>query len=221
MKTVKDTRIVLLFVPFLLLCLPAPQYAKVKPLYTYYDHSYGARSLSMGNAYTAVADDLSAVYTNPAGVAELDGPQAFLDFRTDKLNYAHLPETDTSGAYPQTYTYEFSSKLKNLNFISISAPVIFWDIKWSFALSYYRYIPYGFESQAQGKLVTTGNGWTNTDNTWLIIKGNSGIDVFALTGAFYLTNNLSFGITVQRFFNSGDISYSTAGPETEYIKKYS
>lgn len=34
----------------------------------------GARALAMGSAFTAVADDASAVYFNPAGLAQIDAP---------------------------------------------------------------------------------------------------------------------------------------------------
>lgn len=37
----------------------------------------GARGIAMGNAFLAQADDISAIYWNPAGLAFLDGPQAF------------------------------------------------------------------------------------------------------------------------------------------------
>jgi long-subunit fatty acid transport protein len=219
-KTVKFTVRFLVFAFIAVLCVPLPQFGKVKPLYTYYDLSYGARSLSMGKAYTAVADDLSAVYINPAGVAKFDGPQVFLDYRKDKLLYSHSPESSQTGTYPRDYTYGFTSNLKNVDFLAISVPVNIWDIKWSFALSYYRYIPYNFSGEGQGRLVTTGTGFTNTDISSLILKGNSGIDVLGFTGAFYLTNYLSFGITVQRFFNSGDITYDYVTPDTAYRQTY-
>lgn len=39
------------------------------------DLGAGARAPGMGNAFTAVADDLYAIYYNPAGLAQLDRPQ--------------------------------------------------------------------------------------------------------------------------------------------------
>ena len=36
----------------------------------------GARSIGMGGAFTAVADDISALYWNPAGLARMGGGQA-------------------------------------------------------------------------------------------------------------------------------------------------
>ena len=36
----------------------------------------GSRAVAMGGAYSAVADDISSTYWNPAGIASLSGPQA-------------------------------------------------------------------------------------------------------------------------------------------------
>ena len=41
----------------------------------YEDVGVGARVTGMGNAYTALADDVYAVYYNPAGLATMDRPQ--------------------------------------------------------------------------------------------------------------------------------------------------
>src|SRR5216684_1785764 len=38
---------------------------------SYFNLSLGARSLGMGTAYTAVADDYSAISINPAGIGQL------------------------------------------------------------------------------------------------------------------------------------------------------
>lgn len=66
---------------------------------------FGARALGMGGAYTAVADDYSAIYWNPAGLADLNNSQFFgelshLNFKneatfaneltTDSENYTRL-----------------------------------------------------------------------------------------------------------------------------------
>ncbi|NIM16924.1 MAG: hypothetical protein GTO45_33570 [Candidatus Aminicenantes bacterium] len=214
----KSMKVVLIL--FLLVILAGFQWGKVKPLYTYYNLTYGARSLSMGNAFTALANDLTAVYRNPAGIAELDGPQLFVNYRRDKLRYDYQPENEPGSLYPQEYTYEFTSNLKNFDFLSIAAPVYFWDIKWNFALSYYRYIPYRFEAQALGRLTTTRNGETEFEDTRLTMQGSSGIDVLGFTSAFYLAKYLYFGATLQWFFNSGEITYNWSTRDAPYSQTY-
>ncbi len=42
---------------------------------------YGARSLAMGGAYTAMGSDPSGMYWNPAGLADIDNRTLYLEFR--------------------------------------------------------------------------------------------------------------------------------------------
>jgi hypothetical protein len=42
---------------------------------------YGAAALGLGGAFVAVADDVSAIYWNPAGLAQLPGLQLYVDYR--------------------------------------------------------------------------------------------------------------------------------------------
>ena len=60
------------------------------------DIGVGARGIGMGGAYTALADDSSAVYWNPAGLARMDKKdfsishaELGLGTREDFLAYAH------------------------------------------------------------------------------------------------------------------------------------
>ena len=48
----------------------------------------GARGLSMGSAFVAQADDISAIYWNPAGLGFIEGPQAFLNHVEMPLDFS-------------------------------------------------------------------------------------------------------------------------------------
>ncbi|OGF98575.1 MAG: hypothetical protein A2Z86_00675 [Candidatus Glassbacteria bacterium GWA2_58_10] len=48
----------------------------------------GARGLAMGNAFIAQADDISAIYWNPAGLGFLEGPQAFFSHLDMPLGFS-------------------------------------------------------------------------------------------------------------------------------------
>ncbi|HOO56060.1 MAG TPA: UPF0164 family protein [bacterium] len=48
----------------------------------------GARAISMSGAFTALADDASAMYWNPAGLAEMDSSEAMLMMDTDPARYS-------------------------------------------------------------------------------------------------------------------------------------
>ena len=53
---------------------PAPTFRLINP-------GYGATAMGMGGAYVAVAGDMSAIYWNPAGLAQLSGLQIAVDYR--------------------------------------------------------------------------------------------------------------------------------------------
>ena len=42
-------------------------------------NEHGARAMALGNAFTAIANDASAVYWNAAGLSYLNGTQLILD----------------------------------------------------------------------------------------------------------------------------------------------
>ena len=65
----------------------------------------GARALGMGNAYTAVADDVSAMAWNPAGLARISRPELgathaelTTDTRYDFVGFAQPTKLGTFGA---------------------------------------------------------------------------------------------------------------------------
>ena len=60
----------------------------------------GARPLGMGRAFTAVADDVDAVFINPAGIAGLKGPAAMAMF-TNLLGEIYYSEY--CGAIPSHF----------------------------------------------------------------------------------------------------------------------
>lgn len=51
------------------------------PTFSLLNAGYGAAALGMGGAFVAVANDLSAIYWNPAGVGQLGGFQIYGDYR--------------------------------------------------------------------------------------------------------------------------------------------
>lgn len=58
----------------------------------------GARPMGMGGAFTAVADDVTALHWNPAGLAGLDGIQVF-GMRTSVYSVDGLSEDSAMAAY--------------------------------------------------------------------------------------------------------------------------
>jgi hypothetical protein len=61
----------------------------------------GARALGMGGAFVAIADDPSAMYWNPAGIADLQGIQVLVDHTSwiADLQYQYIGATMSLGSY--------------------------------------------------------------------------------------------------------------------------
>lgn len=74
----------------------------------------GARSLGMGNAYTGVANDFSALYWNPAGLAQMEFGE--FSFGLSHLNYGN---TATFLGGRKSY----SNNSTNLNTLGLTFPV--------------------------------------------------------------------------------------------------
>jgi hypothetical protein len=136
---------------FLLLALsPLLVYPQYKPFYNQYNFTYGTKAMSMGNAFSAVADDLTAVFWNPAGLADKRNPEFYFAYQAESLKQEYDPQESDYLGTRLRYDFSLASKLKQINFFSVSAPAEFWKMKWGFALSYYRFIPYGFKGAAVG-----------------------------------------------------------------------
>ena len=76
--------------------LASPLAARAAETAAFLDIGVGARGIGMGGAYTALADDASAVYWNPSGLARLDKRELSISHaelglgtREDFLAYAH------------------------------------------------------------------------------------------------------------------------------------
>lgn len=71
--------------------------------FTFLKVSYSARAAAMGNAYTGLSNDADAVFFNPAGLVQINSPQASLTYMSyiDGINcgsavYAHPYKDKTS-----------------------------------------------------------------------------------------------------------------------------
>jgi long-subunit fatty acid transport protein len=194
-------------------------YPQYKPFYNQYNFVYGTKAMALGNAFTAVADDLSAVFWNPAGLAALRIPEFYFAYQAESLSQAYDPQEKVISGNTVRYDFNVSSKLKQINFFSISAPAEFWKMKWGFALSYYRYIPYGFKGSAGETLSFPGSGYVPLTSD-VEFRGSEGIDVLAFSTAAAISEYFSLGFTVQQFFSSGSQHVQTVNREGEFHQLY-
>ncbi|MFH1620146.1 MAG: PorV/PorQ family protein [bacterium] len=84
------------FCLLLLFCMSSPARAELKTGAAFLKIPVGARAVGMGNAFTAKADDMTAIYWNPGGLAALSSREAggthtelYQDMKYDFAGYAH------------------------------------------------------------------------------------------------------------------------------------
>jgi hypothetical protein len=184
-----------------------PLFSSFKPLYPNYNVSFGAKACSMGNAFTAVADDLSAVFWNPAGIADFFCPMVYVNFRVNSISHEYQLQEWVDADTNQKWESDLYSRSKSIDFLSISVPATLWNVEWNFALSYYHYIPYNCQGEYKTQLSTDGE-LTEIEKTSLEFSGENGIDVLGFSLGVYLSEYFSLGLTWQHFFNSGTIEYN-------------
>ncbi len=68
-------------------------------------NEHGARAMSMGGAFTGLADDASAVYFNPAAMTALDGSQIMAGVTLI------MPTATFRGIYPEVTEYEMEAQV--------------------------------------------------------------------------------------------------------------
>lgn len=195
-------------------------FSQYKPWYNQYNFAYGTKAMAMGNAFTAVADDLSAVFWNPSGLAAIRGPEFYFAYQSESLTYEYEPQNNVTLNDTLQYNYNLNSKLQQINFFSVSAPAEFWKLKWGFALSYYRYIPYGFKGSAQEELIFLKDS-SKSEKTTVNFRGSEGIDVLALSAATGISEYFAVGFTLQQFFSSGSMHLQTLNRYGEFHEQSS
>lgn len=106
-----------------LIILSSVVYAADKYAGEFLNYGVGARPLAMGGAYTAVADDATAAYWNPAGLALVEKPG--LDFMHSYAYSGFASYNSIFGVYPWKGIGTFGG-----GFLRLSSPdikITYWD----------------------------------------------------------------------------------------------
>lgn len=93
----------------------------------------GTRAMGMGNAFSAVADDSSVVFFNPAGLAGLDGSSFSVGIAP------HFPTSDYDGGTDTATMADYTPVVPNLYLTSRKA-----DSRW--AVGFGMFSPYGLKT---------------------------------------------------------------------------
>jgi long-subunit fatty acid transport protein len=204
----------------LLLALPLLAPAQYKPWYNFYNFSYGAKARSLGNAFTAVADDLTAAFWNPAGLAALRVPEFHLSYKTTRQRHDYDLQDNTDAGGSRLYNFNFDSRLNQIDFFAVSAPAVILKRPCTFTLSYYRYIPYGFKGSAR-EVLTSLKDRFNPQRYSVNFTGSEGLDVLAFSASAAVSGHFAIGVTLQQFFGSGGLHLAMVEPDDEYHRQFS
>jgi len=132
-------------------------------------NEHGARAMGMGGAFTAVADDPSAMYFNGAGLVQLDG----LNFMAGTSFIA--PNSEFRGIYPDVTSY----KTKAQTFVIPNGYATYGAGNWAVGLAFN--VPFGL-----------GTEWpTDWPGRYLALKTDVRAYTITGEGAYKVMDNLS------------------------------
>lgn len=105
----------------------------------------GAKAMGMAMAFTAQADDPSAIYYNPAGLIQLEGMNVMAG-----VTYIRENGSEFTGSAPLTLGATASETQKDLNFF---LPNVYWTRKASpdFAYGIGLFVPFGLAQEYKNK----------------------------------------------------------------------
>lgn len=98
---------------FLLLCFgPLLHAQQLTPAPTFHliNAGYGAAALGMGGAFVAVADDLSAIYWNPAGISQVPDFGVYAEYRFQGDSDEDFSQVVTPASFQSSQSYSISGK---------------------------------------------------------------------------------------------------------------
>lgn len=176
---------------------------------SYHGLGFGARSLGLGTAYTAVANDFSAVYWNPAGLGRIRANEF-------SMGLSHISYNNKSTLFGSKES--FSNSGTNINSLGLVYP--FPVRQGSLVIA----IGYGKQSNFTSALAFTGilkNGrGIFPDNSLLearILEGG-GLNNWVVGGAIEAAKNLFIGASIN--FVSGSYTYNRNYYEIDDLNIY-
>ena len=181
----------------------------------------GARSIGLGGAFAALADDATAAFANPAGLVQLARPEVSVEGRmwnytTPFTSGGRMWGTPTGTGLDTTPDLRFdesSSTLAGVSFLSFVYP----SGKWS--LAFYRHQLANFEAiiATQGFFATdeqTGESFRTSD-----FRTSTRLEVvnYGFSGAYRLSDSLSLGLGLSYFDGKLDTRTEFYAPIVETL----
>ena len=167
----------------------------------------GARSLGLGGAFVALADDATAAFANPAGLTNLSRPEVSAEGRHWKYtsvypNSGHAFATHSGTGVDTTdgiHTAEADNSLNGLSFLSVTYPYK----QWSFAFYRHELVNFQADVTAQGAFVDALGTPNNTFVTFRVLPSKTRYDLqvvsYGLASGFRITDRISAGVTLNYY----------------------
>ncbi len=163
----------------------------------------GARAMALGGAYSAIAEDYTAVYWNPAGLAQIRKMEIY-------GSISHL-SLDNRIGYQGTLTQN-TNGFTGLNAVGIVFPIPTSRGSMVFAIGYHRINPFDDFNQVKGSpLLSNGKRFDQDELTTV----DGSLNQWSFAGATDLTKKFSVGASLNLLVGSNNlnVSYSEDDPQ--------
>ncbi|MCP4201230.1 MAG: hypothetical protein GY769_04775, partial [bacterium] len=190
------------------------------PLLQFSFSNPGARSLGFGGAFVALADDATAAFANPAGLVLIAEPEVSLEGRsrsysTPFTNRGRL-ENEPSGygvdviAGLQQGTS--SADLSGVSFVAFVYP------RGDGSIAFYRHQLADFESGTQTNGIFSG-GTTCCQIRHIEVRTRTDLEIvsYGLSGAYRVSDKLSFGLSLVYFDSASEITGEPFLPDVDPV----
>ncbi len=190
----------------------------------------GARSLGLGGAFAALADDATAAYANPAGLGQLIDPEVSVEGRYSSFDIPFVRSGRGSGVptgigidtEPDLLYGSSSSTNTDLPF----AALVFPAERWSFALYRHTWADFKLSSEINGLFALEEGETARSED----VRSQSTVNVVqtGFSTSFELTESLSLGVGLAYFEGRMDsfsaeyeqeeeLLFESAGFEPEFL----
>jgi long-subunit fatty acid transport protein len=157
-----------------------------------YDFGVGARAMGMGGAYTAVAEDASALYYNPAGLALI---------RRIELGAAFTHQNDKLTVNYRGRSLDSPISSTNLHQVALAYPVPTYRGSFVLGFGYHRIVSLDRDYFRSGM---TLSGVEEVES----ISERGGLGLYSVGVAFDASPDVSLGLSFGLLGGSSDVSYS-------------
>ncbi len=183
----------------------------------------GARSMGFGGAFVALADDATAAFANPAGLAQLSRPEVSIEGRSWRYSSPYTTGGRASGAptgrgidtIAGPVRVESEVDLSGLSFLSLVYP----KNRWSFAFYHHQLQNFELREEIQGIFEPgpVAGAWRGP-----IEQGFFQFELItnALAVSYRAGNRLSLGVGISRFESSSYLIGSEYLPDADTLEAY-